>query len=195
MSTTDIKPYSKAIVKLLKGIVEYNDPAWNDILQYQADIQAYLGVIGLELIVKKDEGFAFVRQAILDDGKTINFATRRQLGFEISVILIVLRNMLYEFEMNPTDSQADEKYVTTTQIKEEVEMFLPVGFNQVKFKQDLDSNISKVIDMGFLAEVKKLETDETLYRIHRIIKEKVTLDDLAEFKQKLKEYDTTDESI
>ncbi len=195
MSTTDIKPYSKAIVKLLKGIVEYNDPAWNDILQYQADIQAYLGVIGLELIVKKDEGFAFVRQAILDDGKTINLATRRQLGFEISVILIVLRNMLYEFEMNPIDSQADEKYVTTTQIKEEVEMFLPVGFNQVKFKQDLDSNISKVIDMGFLAEVKKLETDETLYRIHRIIKEKVTLDDLAEFKQKLKEYDTTDESI
>lgn len=195
MSTTDIKPYSKAIVKLLKGIVEYNDPAWNDILQYQADIQAYLGVIGLELIVKKDEGFAFVRQAILDDGKTINLATRRQLGFEISVILIVLRNMLYEFEMNPTDSQTDEKYVTTTQIKEEVEMFLPVGFNQVKFKQDLDSNISKVIDMGFLAEVKKLETDETLYRIHRIIKEKVTLDDLAEFKQKLKEYDTTDESI
>lgn len=195
MSTTDIKPYSKAIVKLLKGIVEYNDPAWNDILQYQADIQAYLGVIGLELIVKKDEGFAFVRQAMLDDGKTINLATRRQLGFEISVILIVLRNMLYEFEMNPTDSQADEKYVTTTQIKEEVEMFLPIGFNQVKFKQDLDSNISKVIDMGFLAEVKKLETDETLYRIHRIIKEKVTLDDLAEFKQKLKEYDTTDESI
>lgn len=195
MSTTDIKPYSKAIVKLLKGIVEYNDPAWNDILQYQADIQAYLGVIGLELIVKKDEGFAFVRQAVLDDGKTINLATRRQLGFEISVILIVLRNMLYEFEMNPTDSQADEKYVTTTQIKEEVEMFLPMGFNQVKFKQDLDSNISKVIDMGFLAEVKKLETDETLYRIHRIIKEKVTLDDLAEFKQKLKEYDTTDESI
>lgn len=195
MSTTDIKPYSKAIVKLLKGIVEYNDPAWNDILQYQADIQAYLGVIGLELIVKKDEGFAFVRQAMLDDGKTINLATRRQLGFEISVILIVLRNMLYEFEMNPTDSQADEKYVTTTQIKEEVEMFLPMGFNQVKFKQDLDSNISKVIDMGFLAEVKKLETDETLYRIHRIIKEKVTLDDLAEFKQKLKEYDTTDESI
>lgn len=195
MSTTDIKPYSKAIVKLLKGIVEYNDPAWNDILQYQADIQAYLGVIGLELIVKKDEGFAFVKQAILDDGKTINLATRRQLGFEISVILIVLRNMLYEFEMNPTDSQADEKYVTTTQIKEEVEMFLPVGFNQVKFKQDLDSNISKVIDMGFLAEVKKLETDETLYRIHRIIKEKVTLDDLAEFKKKLKEYDTTDESI
>lgn len=195
MSTTDIKPYSKAIVKLLKGIVEYNDPAWNDILQYQADIQAYLGVIGLELIVKKDEGFAFVRQAVLDDGKTINLATRRQLGFEISVILIVLRNMLYEFEINPTDSQADEKYVTTTQIKEEVEMFLPVGFNQVKFRQDLDSNISKVIDMGFLAEVKKLETDETLYRIHRIIKEKVTLDDLAEFKQKLKEYDTTDESI
>ena len=195
MNISNIKPYSKAIVKLLKGIVEYNDPVWNNILIYQSDIQNYLSVIGLNLIVKKDEGFAFVKQAVLDDEKTLNLVTRRQLGFEVSVILIILRQMLEDFEMNPTDSQADEKYVTPSQIKDEVELFLPSRFNQIKFKQDLDNYISKVIDLGFLVASKQTDTGtETRYKIHRIIKEKITLDALNEFKNKLNDYDTTDES-
>lgn len=196
MNISNIKPYSKAIVKLLKGIVEYNDPVWNNILIYQSDIQNYLSVIGLNLIVKKDEGFAFVKQAVLDDEKTLNLVTRRQLGFEVSVILIILRQMLEDFEMNPTDSQADEKYVTPSQIKDEVEFFLPSRFNQIKFKQDLDNYISKVIDLGFLVASKQTDTGtETRYKIHRIIKEKITLDALNDFKNKLNDYDTTDESI
>lgn len=195
MSTPNIKPYSKAIVKLLKGIVEHSDSAWDDILLYQTDIQEYISVIGLELIVKRDEGFAFLKQAVLDDDRTINLVTRRQLGFEVSVVLIVLRQMLDEFEMNPTDSQSDEKYVTASQIKDEVELFLPTRFNQVKFRQDLDGYISKVIDLGFLVESRQGEATETRYKIHRIIKEKITLDDLAEFKKRLNDYDTTDESI
>lgn len=196
MNISNIKPYSKAIVKLLKGIVEYNDPVWNNILIYQSDIQNYLSVIGLNLIVKKDEGFAFVKQAVLDDEKTLNLVTRRQLGFEVSVILIILRQMLEDFEMNPTDSQADEKYVTPSQIKDEVELFLPSRFNQIKFKQDLDNYISKVIDLGFLVASKQTDTGtETHYKIHRIIKEKITLDALNDFKNKLNDYDTTDESI
>lgn len=195
MTAPNIKPYSKAIVKLLKGIVEYSDTSWNDILRYQAEIQDYTSVIGLDLIIKKEEGFAFLKQALLDDDRTIHLVTRRQLGFEVSVILIVLRQLLDEFEMNPTDSQADEKYVTMTQIKDEVEFFLPTNFNQVKFKQDLDNYIAKVIDLGFLVESKQAESSEIRYKIHRIIKEKITLDDLMEFKNKLNDYGTSDESF
>lgn len=195
MSASNIKPYSKATVKLLKGIVEYTDPAWEDILRYQTEIQEYVSVIGLDLIVKKDEGFAFLKQAILEDDKTIHLVTRRQLGFEVSVILIVLRQLLDEFEMNPTDSQSDEKYVTVTQIKEEVELFLPTKFNQVKFKQDLDNYIAKTVELGFLVDARQTESSETRYKIHRIIKEKITLDDLMEFKNKLYNYGTPDESI
>ena len=152
-------------------------------------------MIGLDLIVKKDEGFAFLKQAILEDDKTIHLVTRRQLGFEVSVILIVLRQLLDEFEMNPTDSQSDEKYVTVTQIKEEVELFLPTKFNQVKFKQDLDNYIAKTVELGFLVDARQTESSETRYKIHRIIKEKITLDDLMEFKNKLNNYGTPDESI
>jgi hypothetical protein len=41
--------------------------------------------------------------------------------------------------------------------------------------------------LGYLKEVSKKD-NETKYQIHRIIKEKITLDILQEFKIKLQEY-------
>lgn len=194
MSEYGIKPYSKAVIKLLKGVVENNDVVWNDLLTYQADIQNYISTMGVELIVKKDEGFAFIKQTILDDDKTINLVSRRQYGFEVSVMLVVLRHMLEDFDSNPTLSQATDKYVTAEDIKEETEMFLPASYNKVKFEKELYNNIEKIIGFGFLVSPKNKE-GEKRYRIHRIIKEKVTLDDLLDFKKQLNDYDTADESI
>lgn len=194
MSEYGIKPYSKAVIKLLKGVVENNDVVWNDLLTYQADIQNYISTMGVELIVKKDEGFAFIKQTILDDDKTINLVSRRQYGVEVSVMLVVLRHMLEDFDSNPTLSQATDKYVTAEDIKEETEMFLPASYNKVKFEKELDNNIDKIVDFGFLVAPKNKE-GEKRYRIHRIIKEKVTLDDLLDFKKQLNDYDTADESI
>ena len=94
MSEYGIKPYSKAIVRLLKGVVENSDTTWSELLTYQTEIQNYISTMGLELILKKDEGFAFVKQMTLDGDKTINLVSRRQYGFEVSVMLVVLRQML-----------------------------------------------------------------------------------------------------
>lgn len=194
MSEYGIKPYSKAVIKLLKGVVENNDVVWNDLLTYQSDIQNYISTMGLELIVKKDEGFAFVKQTILDDDKTINLVSRRQYGFEVSVMLVVLRHMLEDFDSNPTLSQATDKYVTAADIKEETKLFLPTSYNKVKFEKDLDSNIERIVDFGFLVSPKNGE-GEKRYKIHRIIKEKITLDDLLDFKKQLNDYDISDRSI
>lgn len=194
MSEYGIKPYSKAVVKLLKGVVENNDTIWSDILTYQTEIQDYISLMGLELILKKDEGFAFIKQRTIDDAKTVNLVSRRQYGFELSVMLVVLRQMLEDFDSNPTFSQATDKYVTAFEIKEETEMFLPSTYNKAKFEKELDNNIERLVDFGFLIAPKS-NNGETRYKIHRIIKEKVTLDDLLDFKKQLNDYDTSDQSI
>ena len=79
----------------------------------------------MQEILKKDEEFAFIKQRTIDDAKTVNLVSRRQYGFELSVMLVVLRQMLEDFDSNPTLSQATDKYVTAFEIKEETEMFLP----------------------------------------------------------------------
>lgn len=183
----NIKPYSKAIVRLLKSPVERSSSVWEDIIFYQNEIQDYISPIGLELIVKKDEGFAFVKQYEDSEGNTLGLITRRKIGFEVSIVLVVLRQVLEEFDMNPTQVQASEKFLTDSEIKEEVELFLPEKFNRVKFVKELDGYIKKIVELGYLKEISKKD-NETRYQIHRIIKEKVTLDVLHEFKLKLEAY-------
>ncbi len=180
------KEYSKAIVALLKSTVERNSKVWDDIILYQNEIQEYIGQIGLELIVKKDEGFAFVKQLEDNEGNTLGLVTRRQIGFETSIVLVVLRQSLEEFDSNPTQL-ATEKFITDSEIKDELELFLQEGYNKLKFQKDLDSYIKRVVDLGYLKEISKKD-NETKYQIHRIIKEKITLDILQDFQNKLKEY-------
>ena len=182
----NIKPYSKAIVKLLKGSIQKTSNVWYDIINYQIEIQDYINQIGLELIVKKEEGFAFVKQLEDSEGNTLNLVTRRQIGFETSIVLVVLRQILEEFDSNPTQFQVFEKFITNFEIKEEVELFLPEKFNRVKFLKELDGYINNSGKLAYLSEVNKKE-NETKYQIQRIIKEKVTLDILQEFKLKLQE--------
>lgn len=183
-----IQPYSKAIVRLLKSPIERkNESLWNNVVTYQNEIQEYIATIGLELIVKKDEGFAFVKQFEDSEGNSLGLIVRRQIGFEASIVLIVLRQSLEDFDSNPTQIQVAEKFITNTEIKEEVELFLQEGYNRMKFQKDLDSHINKIVELGYLKEVSKNDS-ESKYQIHRIIKEKVTLDILQDFKTKLKDY-------
>lgn len=179
-------PYSKAIVKLLKGVVERSSNEWDDIINYQIEIQEYISKIGLELIVKKDDGFAFVKQFEDNEGKTLGLVQRRQIGFETSIVLVVLRQSLEEFDSNPTQL-ATEKFVTDAEIKDELELFLQEGYNKLKFRKDLDNYIKRVVELGYLKEISKKD-NETKYQIHRIIKEKISPDILQEFKTKLQAY-------
>ncbi len=181
-----VTPYSKAIVKLLKSNVERNSNVWDDIINYQYEIQDYISKIGLELIVKKDEGFAFVKQFEDSEGNTLGLIQRRQIGFETSIVLVVLRQSLEDFDNNPTQL-ASEKFITNTEIKDELELFLPEKYNKVKFTKELDKYINLAVDLGYLKEI-STKDNETKYQIHRIIKEKITLDILQEFHNKLKDY-------
>ncbi|WP_442590921.1 DUF4194 domain-containing protein [Pedobacter sp. AW31-3R] len=183
----NLKPYSRAIVKLMKnGTVYSSSSVWEDILYYQNDIQDYINVMGLELILRKDEGRAFLTQFEDSEGNTLGLISKRQMGFETSIVLVVLRQVLEEFDHNPTQVQSVEKFILHSGIKDELELFLPEKYNRVKLLKELDSYIYKIVDMGYLKVVNA--DPDPLYQIQRVIKDKVTLDILKEFKINLEEY-------
>ncbi|MFN8206178.1 MAG: DUF4194 domain-containing protein [Bacteroidales bacterium] len=180
------KPYSKSIVRLFKSPIERNSNEWENVVMYQNAIQDFIGQIGLELIIKKDEGFAFIKQLEDSEGNTLGLVQRRQIGFETSIVLVVLRQSLEEFDSNPIQL-ATEKFITNTEIRDELELFLPEKFNRKSFIKELDRYINAAVDLGYLKEMSKKD-NEIKYRIHRIIKEKITLDILQDFKTRLQEY-------
>ena len=182
-----IKPYSKAVVKLLRQPIESSMSLWNDVLSYQVEIQDYLTIIGLELVVKKDDGFAYLKELEDSEGNTLGIISKRKIGFEASIIIVVLRQTLEEFDQNPNQFDVNEKFISFQEIKDEIELFLPETYNKAKLMKDLEINIRRIVELGYLREISRDDFDTT-YQIHRIIKEKISLDQLQEFKNKLENY-------
>lgn len=189
MSLTEkTQPYSKAVVRLLKGTVNKKDNVWNDVILYKKEIAEYINVIGLDLVIQEDDGYAFIKQFVIDeDDNTLGLVNRRAIGFEVSVVLVILRQMLEEFENNPIEIQSSTKYILKEDLKAEIERFLPQKYNTVQFLKDLDSHINKIVDLKYLKEVSDND-EEPKYIIHKIIKDKVSLDALNDFKNQLEAY-------
>jgi hypothetical protein len=186
--SSNIKEYSVAIVRLLKGTVNSDDKVWDDVLLYRKPIQEYVNVIGLELIIKENDGYAFLKQfPIDDDDNTIGLVSRKQVGFETSVLLVVLRQILEDFETNPLDYSGAEKFIDNEELINQIELFLPEKYDKVGYLKKLEDYIKRIEKLGY---IKRVDSDDlnTRYRIHKIIKEKVNIDALEEFKNKLNEY-------
>ena len=185
---SNLEEYSLAVVRLLKGTVNSSDTVWDDVLLYRTAIQKYVNVIGLELIIKENDGYAFLKQFDIDeDDNTIGLVSRKQVGFETSVLLVVLRQILEDFENNPTDFSGSEKYIDREELIDQIELFLPEKYDKIGYIKDLENYIKRIEKLGY---IKKVDVDENnvRYRIHKIIKEKVNIDTLEEFKTKLNEY-------
>lgn len=185
---SNLKPYSKAIIKLIKGKVNSTDNTWEDILQHQKDVQKYVNVIGLELVIKDLDGFAYLRQFQIDeDDNTLGLVSRKQVGFETSVLLVILRQLIDDFENDPSDSRGSEKYINKEELIEQIELFLPEKYDTIGYLKKIDHYISRVEEFGYIKEIKNDDTT-TRYKIHKIIKEKVNIDTLVSFKSKLASY-------
>ena len=186
--SSNLKEYSLAIVRLLKGTINSDDKVWDDVLLYRKPIQEYVNVIGLELIIKENDGYAFLKQfPIDDDDNTIGLVSRKQLGFETSVLLVVLRQILEDFETNPLDYSGSEKFIDNEELINQIELFLPEKYDKAGYLKKLEDYIKRIEKLGY---IKRVDSDDlnTRYRIHKIIKEKVNIDTLEEFKNKLNEY-------
>lgn len=185
---SNIQPYSKIIIKLLKGTINSSDSVWDEMIFHKNAIQKYVNVIGLEFIIKDLDGYAYLRQFQIDeDDNSLGLVSRKQVGFETSVLLVILRQLIEDFENDPTDFRGSEKYIDKEELIEQIELFLPEEYDTIGYLKKLDHYITRVEDLGY---IKELSDDDTTirYKIHRIIKERVNIDTLESFKKKLEEY-------
>lgn len=184
-----IHPFTPALIRLLKGPVEYLDTTpWELILTHQKELTTYLQQIGLLLVLEKDDGYAYVEQLRIDDeDNTIGWVRRTPLPYDESVLLVLLREMMAEFETGEATTR--ELIRKRREIKEYAELFFRENKSRVKFIKELDRLIDRVEQLGFLTTVESHETpDEQRFRVKKIIKAKVDHEVLENFKQQLNTY-------
>ena len=184
-----ILPYTSAFIKLLKGPVEYLDKTvWEQIMQYQVELTRFLQQLGLILVLDKEDGYAYLEQVRLDEeDSTAGWIRRTALTYDESVLLILLRELMAEFEVGEVTNR--ELVKKRREIKEYAELFFRENASRVKFIRELDRLIDKAEELGFLAKVEDNELfDDQKFRIKKIIKAKVDNEVLENFKQQLTDY-------
>jgi hypothetical protein len=177
---------SVVIISLMKGVTDRDsDPAlWQSMLDLEARVRDHVAVLGLDLILDEAEGFAYLRQKLAreEEPEIPRLVQRRQLGYQVSLLLALLRKKLVEFDASSGDTRL---ILSRDDIVEIMRVFLPDTSNQVRLTERIDGNITRIVEMGFL---RRLRNNEDRYEVRRIIKAFVDAQWLGEFEGRLAAY-------
>jgi hypothetical protein len=177
---------SLVLVALMKGVMEREaDPAlWQSALDLQARVRDYVAVLGLELILDEAEGYAYLRQRPAREGEAElpRLVARRQLGYQVSLLLALLRKKLVEFDATSGDARL---ILGRDDIVDMMRLFLPETSNQVRLAERIDAHINRVVEMGFM---RRLRGAENRLEVRRILKAFVDAQWLGDLEQRLTAY-------
>lgn len=191
-STPEPMSFAPLAIRLLKGVV-YEEEArhWNDLLKvHELPLRRYFAQIGLELIVNRQEGFAYLRQAQQEETEDIplpRLMTRRSLTVDQSILCVLLREHLEDYTVN--ESASREPILTLRDIRDMVELFFRERNTQQRFLKDVKRTVEDVKKLGFLEELNSnmanLNDDELRYRVKRILKAFIGPDELLQLAQQI----------
>ena len=181
---TDANALSIAVVSLMKGIADReNDPVlWQSLSGIQARVRDYVACLGLDLVLDEAEGYAYLRQRPAEEGELPRLVPRRQLGYQVSLMLALLRKKLAEFDATSGEPRL---ILGRNDIVELMRLFFADTANQVRMSDRINADINRVVDMGFL---RRLRGADDKFEVRRILKAFVDAQWLADFDQRLAAY-------
>jgi len=194
---------SHRVIPLLKGVVyREDDPAaWRALLAWQARVRDYVAVLGLDLVLDDDEGYAFLRvrpDPDAGDGATpgigpLRLVPKRPLSFPVSLTLALLRKRLAVSDMAGDMAGGNVPLVLTLdEIGEMLRDFLPAGSNEAKLIDMVASHVNKIVELGFLRRLGAGATAQQVpsYEVRRVLKAFVDTQWLTAFDARLAAYQT-----
>ncbi len=174
------------LVAVYRGVV-YRDAApqlFDDLVALQSHVRDHVELLGLELVLDEAEGYAHLRhRSDPDAANQLPRLTRRhQLSYPVSLLLVLLRKKLTEHDARGSDPRL---ILTTQQIHDLVSVFLDSGTDEARAVDKLETNINKVVELGFL---RRLRGQDHTFEVRRIIKSFVDAQLLGELEERLAEY-------
>ncbi len=176
--------FAPLAIKLLQGVVYEEDTQWwQDLIKvHELPLRRYFIQLGLQLVVDRNEGFAFLRQtreAQDTDMQLPRLMRRHPLTFDQSILCVLLRERLEEHTVRDTASR--EPIMSLRELSDMVELFFRERDTQKRFLKDLKKTVGEIKGMGFLETVDSKTThseDEPRYRVRRILKAFIDTDSL-----------------
>jgi hypothetical protein len=146
---------SPVVIQLFKGPVyrDAHEALWEPLLKQRAQVADYVAVLGLRVEVDETNGYAYLSSLPDNDDapQLPRLIKRHKLPFHTSLLLALLRKRLAEFD---TDSIEGQLVVSTEQLTEMMRLYSPDSTNETKVRRDIELNINRVKDLGFLRQLR-----------------------------------------
>lgn len=176
-------PIAPVLIKLLQQVIYSDDSLWNVLLNQQSAVQEYFGKMGLALYLNETDGYAYLTQPESQDDnlKLPRLTHRHQLSLHQSLLLVLLRQRLLEFENSTPD--AVSLILTQAEIVDMLRPFLRERNDERKLHSEVNRYLSEVEKMHLLRKIEM--GDEVRYEVRRVIKAKIDSEKLAEMLERL----------
>ena len=184
--TSPATSLSAVLVSLYRGVL-YQDQKpelWQLLLKLENRVRDHAAQLGLELLVDAAEGHAYLRQRAPSEGEPElpRLVQRRQLGYAVSLLMALLRKKLAEHDASGGEARL---ILSRDQIVDIMRVFVADSSNEAKVVDRIDTDINRVVELGFL---RPLRGQEHQFELRRILKTFVDAQWLSEFTQRLSEY-------
>ena len=177
---------ASAIIRLMQGVVyrESDEDTWLTLERAGAGVRDHFATIGVDVVVDDAEGYAYLRSQPAEDGDEVlpRLVRRRALTYNISLLLVLLRKRLVEFE---TTGGEGRLVLATDQIVEMLRLFQAESTNDARVVEQAEMTIRKAAELGFL---RQLRGQPDQWEVRRILKAYVDAQTLSDFAAKLREY-------
>jgi hypothetical protein len=181
----DLLPYAPLVLKLLQGVIYYDDKQWEQLISHAVPLRRHFAAIGLQLHLDEAEGYAYLSQPE-DEERDIHLprlVRRMPLTYDATLLCVLLRESLQQFDARSPDEP--RHVLSRVQIQEMIQLFFDEQTDMTRVERRIDSAIRQVENVGFLKQLKNPD-DEELYEVRRIIKARVSADALVDIKEQLK---------
>jgi hypothetical protein len=177
---------ASAIIRLMQGVVyrESDEETWVALDRFAPVVRDHFSVIGVDVIVDDSEGYAFLRsRPESDDDEALpRLVRRRSLSYNVSLLLVLLRKRLVEFE---TSGGEGRLVLTTEQILNLLRVFQAESTNEARVVEQVERTITKASEFGFL---RALRGQAGHWEVRRVLKAYVDAQTMSDFAAKLQEY-------
>lgn len=183
---SDEHAIARAIIRLMQGVVyrESDEDTWLTLERSGAGVRDHFATIGVDVMVDDVEGYAFLRSRPEVDGEEAlpRLVRRRSLTYNVSLLLVLLRKRLVEFEAGGGEGRL---VLSSEQIVDLLRVFQADSSNEARVVDQAERTIGKAAELGFL---RQLRGQSGQWEVRRILKAYVDAETLSDFSTKLSEY-------
>jgi Domain of unknown function (DUF4194) len=184
--------FAPVAIKLLQGALYDDDKYWNDLINlHEFAVRQYFEKIGLQLIIERSEGYAFLKQPDSDEQEMglPKLIRKIPLTYEQSVLCVLLREKLEEHDS--TANETRELFLSQRDIRDMLLLFYKERSTHARLLKDIKRYINDMEELRFLRCVNKSKVtmeDDLRYQVQRILKSLVTADDLQVLRKKIQSH-------